>query len=184
MPEELMIRDASPDDAAELVRIYAPYVRETAVSFEYEVPTVEAFAERIATTLERYPYLVAERDGSVVGYAYAGPFKARAAYDWSAELSVYVDRTVHDQGIGRALYEELEDRLRALGLVNLYACITTSDQEDEYISFDSIYFHKRMGFTLAGRFRHCGCKFGRWYDMIWMEKRIADHVPNPAPPCW
>lgn len=184
MPEDLTIRNACPDDAAELVRIYAPYVRETAVSFEYEVPTVEAFAERVATTLERYPYLVAERDGGIVGYAYAGPFKARAAYDWSAELSVYVDRTVHDQGVGRALYEELEDRLRTLGLVNLYACITTSDKEDEYINFDSIYFHKRMGFTLAGRFRHCGCKFGRWYDMIWMEKKIADHVPDPAPPRW
>ena len=184
MSEELTIRDARPDDAAELVRIYAPYVLETAVSFEYEVPTTEAFAERIATTLERYPYLVAERDGSIVGYAYAGPFKVRAAYDWSAELSVYVDRATHDQGIGRALYDELEDRLRALGLVNLYACIATSDREDEYITFDSIYFHKRMGFSLAGRFRHCGCKFGRWYDMIWMEKQIAAHVPDPVPPSW
>ena len=150
--EQITIRCATPDDAEALRRIYAPYVLETAVTFECEVPTVGEFAARIAKTLERYPYLVAECDGIVRGYAYAGPFKQRTAYDWSTELSVYVERDVRGRGIGRSLYTELENQLGAMGLINLYASIATAGRDDEYVTFDSIYFHERMGFSFIGRF--------------------------------
>lgn len=103
----LTIRPASPGDAQALVRIYAPYVTDTAITFEYGVPSEKEFAARIAGTLERYPYLVAERDGAPVGYAYAGAFHSRPAYDWAVETSIYVDRTQRRGGVGRALYAAL-----------------------------------------------------------------------------
>ena len=184
MNEGFEIRCATVGDAGALLRIYAPYVRETAVTFEYEVPSEAEFAARIAKTLERYPYLVAERAGEVVGYAYAAPFKGRAAYDWSAELSVYVDREKRGGGVGSALYRALEDELHARGLVNLYACIACPDEEDDRLTFDSVRFHERRGFELVGEFKKCACKFGRWYNMVWMGKSIADHEPNPAPVSW
>ena len=106
------IRTASPDDAAALLAIYAPYVRETAITFEYDVPSTEEFVRRITHTLEKYPYLVAEKDHSILGYAYAGPFHERAAYDWAVETSIYVDRNQKHSGIGRLLYDTLENVLK------------------------------------------------------------------------
>ena len=184
MTATVTIREATPEDAGALLAIYAPYVRETAVTFECEPPSEEAFAKRIATTLERYPYLVAERDGKPVGYAYASPFKGRSAYDWSVELSIYVDRDNRRDGIGRALHTAIADQLRAMGIVNLYACIATAEAEDEYVTFGSIRFHERMGFVEAARFSQVACKFGRWYDVVWMYKPVAEHTPDPAPVTW
>lgn len=169
------IRAARIDDAKALLHIYAPYVEETAVTFEYTVPTEEDFRCRIEQTLASYPYLVFEREGTILGYAYAGRFQRRAAYDRSCELSVYVDRTARRGGIGRALYTAMERALTAQNITNLYACIAAPAGADPYLTDDSIRFHKAEGFTLAGRFHHCGCKFGRWYDMVWMEKEIAPH---------
>ena len=178
------IRSATPEDAGALLRIYAPYVRDTAVTCECEVPTEQAFAARIANTTERYPYLVAELDGRQVGYAYASPFKGRAAYDWSVELSVYVEKKNQRHGIGRALYAALQEELHDMGIVNLYACITAAAEDDEYVTSGSIRFHERMGFSVAARYLQAACKFGRWYDVVWMHKAIRDHEPNPAPVVW
>lgn len=177
----LTIRPASPGDAAALLEIYAPYVERTAVTFEYQVPSPEAFAGRILRTLERYPYLAAEAEGRVVGYAYAGPFKERAAYDWAVETSVYVHWDARRLGVGRALYGALERCLAEQGVLNLNACIASPEREDARLNRDSIRFHQRLGWRLVGEFRQCGCKFGRWYNMVWMEKLLGEHIPNPPP---
>ena len=124
---EIKISVAGPQDAEELLEIYAPYVRDTAVSFEYTVPSPEEFRQRIIHTLEKYPYLKAEKDGEVIGYAYAWP-----------------------------------------------------EKEDEYLTGDSVRFHEHMGYRKVAEFHKCACKFGRWYNMVWMEKHIGVHSDNPA----
>ena len=172
MGNSLLIRSAVAGDAETLAAIYAPYVRDTAVSFEIVPPTTTEFARRMGIVQEHYPYLVAERDGAIVGYAYAGPFKPREAYALSAELSVYVIRTRRGEGIGRALYNALERELAYMGVTNLYACVAYPRVEDEYLSYASVSFHERMGFEIVGRFHGCARKFGRLYDMVWMEKLI------------
>ena len=168
-----MIRSATADDAARLLEIYGYYVERTAISFELETPSLAEFRERILKTLERYPYLVAEEDGVIVGYAYAGVFKARAAYDHCVELTIYLDRNAQKRGLGRKLYEALEAELQKRGFRNLYACIGYPVEEDEYLTRNSADFHAHLGFTEVGRFHRCGYKFGRYYDMIWMEKILA-----------
>lgn len=176
-----MIRPATPEDAESFLSIYAPYVRDTAVTFEYEVPGPEEFRERIRQTLTRYPWLAAESEGNVVGYAYTGPFKTRAAYDWSAETSIYLRTGCRRQGAGRQLYQTLEAVSKAQNLRNLYACIASPSGEDPHLTRDSIAFHDRMGYRLTGEFSRCGYKFGTWYNMVWMEKHIGDHPPEPDP---
>lgn len=173
----LTLRAATPDDAAALLAIYAPYVTDTAITFEYDIPSEEEFRGRIEHTLETYPYIVAESDGVIVGYAYAGPFKERAAYDWAVETTVYVDRAKKRGGVGTALYEALEKALAAQGILNVEACIGYPENgvDDEYLTCDSPKFHEYMGYRLVGEFRRCGYKFGRWYDMIWMEKFLGEH---------
>ncbi len=173
---DLCIRAASPADGAELLAIYAPYVKNTAITFDYDVPTLEEFVRRMEVTLKRYPYIVAVADGEILGYAYAGTFKDRAAYDWSVETTVYVKTGHKRAGVGRALYTALEDRLRAQGILNMYACIASPEAEDEYLTRDSERFHRQMGFQTVGEFHKCGYKFGRWYNMIWMEKIIGPHT--------
>lgn len=168
-----VIRSAAAEDAARLLEIYGYYVRDTAVSFEIDVPDAEEFRRRIEHTLERDPYLVAEEDGAVLGYAYAGTFKARAAYDHCREVTVYLDKDARGRGLGRALYGALERELKKRGVTNLYACIASPVKEDEYLTNASENFHRRMGYVLAGTFHRCGFKFGRFYDMIWMEKLIG-----------
>lgn len=178
---EILIRRATEEDAEPMLDIYAWYVKNTAVTFEYDVPETEEFRRRIEHVTRRYPWLAAEEDGRILGYAYAAPFKDRAAYDWSAETTIYVDPQARRKGVGTLLYRALEDALRKMGVLNLYACIGVPEQEDEYLTFDSQRFHRRMGCRTAAEFRECGCKFGRWYHMIWMEKRIGAHEPNPKP---
>ena len=166
------IRSANPGDAERLLEIYGYYVRNTAISFEYDVPSLEEFRGRIENTLKKYPYLVLEEDGIIYGYAYAGVFKGRAAYDRSCEVSIYVDRDAKGRGYGRKLYEALEEQLRAQGMHNLYACIAHPVVEDEYLTRNSEQFHQHLGFTTVGEFHNCAWKFDRWYNMIWMEKII------------
>ena len=186
---DIVVRVAMVQDAPRLHEIYAPYVRDTAVTFEYEPPTLAAFTERLERTLERHPYLVAERfapDGSsrIVGYVYASPFKDRPAYDWAVETSIYVDRDERRGGVGRTMHNALECALREQGILNMEACIATTRTPDEHLTNDSMYFHERMGYRLVGEFSMCGYKYGRWYDMIWMEKHIASHEakqPHPVP---
>ena len=172
---EMIIRSATTEDAARLLEIYAYYVENTAISFECEVPSLEEFKNRIAATLEKYPYLVLEEDGMIRGYAYAGIFKGRAAYDHCCEVTIYLDRDSKRHGFARALYEELEKALRKIGIINLYACIADPISEDEYLTKNSEQFHQHMGYAKVGEFHKCGYKFGRWYNMIWMEKMIGEH---------
>jgi phosphinothricin acetyltransferase len=167
------IRSATIEDAARLLEIYAYYVEHTAVSFDVEVPSLDSFTSRIARTLERFPYLVVEEEGQVQGYCYAGPLIPRAASDHCCELSIYLDRHARRRGYGRALYDEMERRLRERGILNLYASIADPIEEDEYLTHDSERFHARLGFTKVGDFHKCGRKFGRWYNLIWMEKLVA-----------
>lgn len=181
MEKSITVRAATPADAEALVRIYAPYVEKTAVSFEYEAPSAEEFAGRIARTLARYPYLVAEMDGKPVGYAYASPFKERRAYDWSVELSIYVDWDCRGMGIGKKLYETLERVLTAQHILNANACIACTDIPDEHLDNNSPDFHAHMGYRLVGKFTKSGYKFGKWYDMIWMEKLLGTHPDKPLP---
>lgn len=186
MSQPVVIRPAAPQDAPALLEIYAPYVQNTAISFEYTLPSVEEFAGRIRDTLTRYPYLVALRGGSVVGYAYASAFKSRAAYDWAVETTVYVSEACRGGGIGRALYEKLEEVLRCQHILNLNACIAWPAREDPHLTTDSQRFHARLGYEQAAHFHRCGFKFDTWYDMIWMEKLLGDHPADPAPvrPFW
>lgn len=168
----IIIRPATPADAESILAIYAPYILHTAITYETTVPTLEAFRERIVRVLTKYPYLVAENGGFIVGFAYVSVFKDRRAYDCSAETSIYIARDAHGQGIGHRLYTELEARVKPLGITNLYACIAYTEHEDEYLTNDSVRFHEHLGYTLCGTFRGCAVKFGRRYDMVWMEKHL------------
>lgn len=177
----ITIRDAKLEDAKRILEIYGYYVEHTAITFEYEVPTLSAFQERMRNTMKRYPYLVIEREGVIQGYAYAGPFVGRAAYDWCCEMTVYLDHTARKYGLGRKIYEALEDRLREMGILNLYACIAYPETEDCYLTRNSAEFHGHLGFATVGEFHQCGYKFGRWYHMIWMEKIIGRHQAEQSP---
>ena len=197
MKSEVKLRVATVSDAAELLKIYAPYVTDTAITFEYDVPTLEDFEGRIAHTLEKYPYFVAELNGEIVGYAYASAFHPRAAYGWAAETSIYVRRDMKRMGLGRTLYDALETALKAQGVLNLNACIACPDVDDEYLTRNSISFHAHLGYSMVGEFHNCGYKFGRWYNMVWMERcwasmltisrrssRLAKCAPNWAINCF
>ena len=178
--DTITIRTANLDDAAALLAIYAPYVEQTAITFEYEVPSLEEFRGRIAHTLRRYPYLVAEENSEILGYAYTGPFGERAAYSWAVETSIYLRQDVRGKGLGKRLYQTLEDVSRAQHVQSLYACIAYPDADDAHLSGNSVAFHTHLGYATVGRFPHCGYKFGTWYNMAWMEKTLGDHAVPPA----
>lgn len=177
---EMIIRAATVRDAEAILRIYAPYIEKTAITFEYAVPSVEEFMGRIRKTLQRYPYLVAEVDSEIVGYAYVSAFHERAAYDWAVETSIYVDMNRKKMGIGGRLYDALELVLKEQGILNLNACIAYPSEEDEYLTKGSVVFHEKRGYRMVGRFYQCGYKFNRWYDMVWMEKHIGEHKEHQA----
>ncbi len=170
----ITIRMAEESDAKALLAIYAPYVEKTAVTFEYEVPTVLEFKNRIASTLKRYPYLAAIRAGHILGYAYASAFKERAAYDWAVETSIYVSEGARRTGAGSLLYEALEDYLKRQNVINVNACIA-------YPNPGSIAFHEKYGYRTVGHFTKCGYKLGQWWDMVWMEKMLVPHPEQPEP---
>ena len=177
----ITLRMVNPNDAPVLAAIYAPYVRETAVSFEYEPPSNEEFAGRIREVLEKYPYLAAVRGEEILGYAYAHPYGVRKAYSHSAELSVYIRRDCRGLGIGRMLYEAKEILLKAQNITNLYVLVAGVDVEDAYLTHDSQKFHLAMGYDYVGKLHKAGYKFGHWYDMITMEKLIAPHPEYTQP---
>lgn len=159
------IRSAQIEDAADLVAIYAPYVENTAITFETEVPTVADFASRIKKTLEKFPYLVAE-EGRVVGYAYASTYKDRAAYDWTVELSVYVAQEARGKGIGSLLYDAIEEDLTARGFKNFLACIALPNPA-------SLALHKKRGYEQVAHFKNVGYKFDNWHDIVWLQKSLV-----------
>lgn len=172
----MLIRPVAAADFPRLLEIYTPYVTDTAITFEYEPPSLAEFSSR---QLSRYPYLVAENDaGVIIGYAYAHPFHPRIAYQWTAEISIYLDQDARGQGCGGHLYDAVEAALTEMGMVSVYACCTAAQPGDPFCPTTSLHFHARRGYVEVGRFPACGYKFSRWYDMVWLEKQLA---PRPAP---
>ena len=169
-----MIRDAVAADAERCAAVYAPYVLDTAISFEEEPPSAEEMARRIAEYQRRHAWLVLEQDDEVVGYAYGGPFMARAAYQWATAVSVYLDPARHRSGGGRALYEALFDRLAARGHRTALAGIALPNEA-------SVGLHRALGFELAGTYRRVGWKLGRWHDVAWYQRPLGNDDGPPAP---
>lgn len=181
MNTSVTIRMATKEDAKEILEIYAPYVKDTAITFEYDVPTVEEFGDRINNTLKKYPYIVAIDSNQIIGYAYVSSFKGRAAYDWAVETTVYVRQNCQGKGVGKKLYLALEEILKRQNILNMNACIAYTSIEDINLTNDSKYFHEHLGYNKVAHFSKCGYKFKKWYDMIWMEKIIGEHSANPKP---
>lgn len=167
-----MIREVKLEDAERLAEIYSYYVQNTAISFEYDAPSASEFENRIRNTTAKYPYLVCEKNGYVVGYSYASAYSVRSAYAWTATSSIYVDKDYRRQGIGSMLYNELEKRLREQGIVNLLAGAAYCEKEDEYLTHDSYKFHTIRGYEKVAHLKTIGKKFDRWYDLIWMQKKL------------
>lgn len=174
------IRLATVADASAIQKIYAPYVVETSITFEVEVPSVEEFERRISTALERYPYLVAELDGKVVGFCYALAFRPRASYIRSVETSIYVQKDLKRGGIGGKLYRTLAKLLTLQNVYNLNACIAQIEPPNEYVPATSRLFHEKIGYKKVAHFTKCARKFNQWVDMIWMEWIIEEHPENPG----
>ena len=172
MSDPFIVRAATPRDAAAMQAIYAPVVEDTVISFEATPPTVDEFASRIQVTTERFPWLAAEVDGEVVGYAYAGRHQERAAYRWSVDVSLYVAAGWRGRGAGTVLYGVLFDELRALGYVSAYAGITLPNDA-------SVAVHQKLGFVPVARFPDVGFKHGSWHDVGWWH--LALQVPPAAP---
>ncbi len=170
----LTVRLATPDDAPEVAAIYAPAVRDTVISFEADPPDAAEFVRRIAATFPARPWLAAEENGRVLGYAYAGAHRARAAYQWSVEPSVYVAADARRRGVGRALYTALLAILRRQGFANAYAGVTLPNEA-------SIALHRAFGFEEVGVYRRVGYKFGRWHDVWWGALDLAPDREGPPP---
>lgn len=171
----MIVRDATAADGAGCAAIYAPYVRETTVSFELVPPTPEQMAERIAAAQARHAWLVLEEDGRVVGYAYANRFSARPAYRWSVEVSIYLDRDRHRTGGGRRLYEALLERLAERGYRRAMAGMSLPNDA-------SVAFHRALGFEPVGTYRRVGWKQGAWRDVAWVQRTIGDAADPPDEP--
>ena len=183
MNDGISFRVVCEADAPALLEIYAPYVLNTAVSFEYDVPSIEEFQQRIRSTLQKFPYIAAVQNEKIIGYAYASPFKLREAYKYSVELSIYLAGECRRKGVGSRLYGLLEQILAAQGILNLNVCITYGKKEENpYTSQDSVLFHEKMGYRLVGKFSKCGFKFGTWIDMVWMEKLLDNGIGRNSTP--
>lgn len=171
----MIIRTATPADGAAIAAIYAPIVAQTVISFETDPPDASQMASRIASCLEHYPWLVMEEDGGVAGYAYAGQHRARAAYQWSCDITVYVAPTHHRRGVGKALYERLFDVLRMQGFAGAFAGIALPNAS-------SIGLHEAMGFTNIARYPRVGFKLGAWRDVGWWYLELQRLGESPADP--
>ena len=173
-----MIRIAAEADIPAILEIYGPYILNTTITFEYSIPTPEEFTRRFREITSRFPWLVYEEGGEVLGYAYASAPYSRAAYAWCAEPSVYLKPAARGRGIGRKLYGALERILSYQGYQVLYVLIT---QENT----DSVGFHEACGYRFSVLFENCGFKFGRWLGVIWMEKRLKSvEIPSNPPISW
>ena len=176
-----IIREATEEDAAALREIYAYYVENTAATFEYQPPSEEEFTERIIHARRKYPYLLIEHEEEVLGFAFAHAFRERPAYDYAAEVTIYIRHDLRHRGLGRIIYTALEEELRRMGVLSLYACVALPSGEDEHLTMDSPRFHDALRYRKCGEFRSCGYKFDTWYTMVWMEKIIGDFPDHPAP---
>ncbi len=171
----MAIRLADESDAEQILRIYRPYVIETWITFELEPPSVEEVKQRVRDTRGRAAWLVSERDGEINGYAYAGRFNPRAAYQWTVETTVYVDRGQHGRGVGLALYTSLLDCLRVQGFCTAIGIIALPNPA-------SIGLHESLGFRPAGSFPSVGYKLGGWRDVGWWRLRLRELPNSPTPP--
>src|SRR5262245_49666118 len=170
-----VIRIAREADAESMLAIYAPYVRDTAISFETEPPSVEEFRGRVRTTLDAGVWLLCEAGEGSIGYAYAGRFHARRAYQWTVEVTVYVDRDHHRRGVGVGLYTSLLGCLELQGFRSAIGVIALPTP-------GSVGLHERMGFTRAGLLGAVGYKHGRWHDVGWWQRDLRESGPSPEPP--
>jgi phosphinothricin acetyltransferase len=175
MKDSMKIRFIRPADHAGVLDIYRPFVEHTAITFDHEVPSAAAFSGHILAVSAFYPWLVAEINGGIAGYAYAGKHRARKAYQWSVESSVYISEDHHRSGIGKTLYETLFHLLRLQGIVNVYAGVTLPNEKSER-------FHAAMGFEPVGIYKRVGYKLGRWHDVSWMSLSLGAYDRDPAPP--
>lgn len=169
------VRDAVGWDAEACAVIYAPYVTDTAITFESDPPPPAEMAVRIAAVMRTHAWVVLENEGRVVGYAYGGPFKSRAAYRWSCEVSVYLEHGRRRTGGGRALYDALFTRLAERGYRTAVAGMTLPNDA-------SMGLHRAMGFEPVGIYRHIGWKHGTWHDVAWVQRTIASGQNPPAEP--
>ena len=167
----MQIRLAKLRDCTDILRLYAQYI-DTAITFEYTLPSFSEFFDRMQDILEHYPYLAAVEDGKLLGYAYAHRAQERAAYQWNAELSIYLDRGCTGHGYGRALYSALLELLRLQGVRTAYGVVTMPNEKSEHL-------HLALGFRKSAVFPHSGYKNGAWHDVAWFEKEI---LPNTSPP--
>ena len=168
----MSIRFATQEDVPAMLSVYAPYVRETAYSFEYEPPALEEFARRFTAITAQFPWLVWEEEGQVQGYAYGSAPFTRAAYSWCAEVSIYLTPQIQGRGIGRALYAALEELLDRQGSHLVYAIVTSQNTA-------SLAFHQAVGYNIFANFPDCAYKFGRNFGITWLEKRLKP-VENPS----
>lgn len=163
----IKIRSAVVTDVKELLSIYTPYIKETAITFETTVPTEEEFSQRVERILQDFPYLVAVEEKKILGYAYASPYYNRSAYDWTVELSVYVAQDARGKGVGGLLYCHLEEVLLKRGFKNLLACIALPNDA-------SLKMHEKMGYEQVAHFKKVGYKFGVWHDIVWLQKSFVE----------
>lgn len=172
-----MIRPATLADVPAILDIYKPYILQTAITFEYDVPSLEEFEERFQMITADFPWLVWEEDDKVLGYAYAEKPFVRAAYQWAADLAIYLAPQAQGKGIGRTLYNAVEEIITKQGYCLCYGVVTSENKK-------SCAFHEAMGYRKAAVFENCGFKFGQWYGTIWYEKRLQPGLPNAAPISW
>lgn len=168
----IIISDVTRKDTKSILDIYSWYILNSAVTFEYDTPEIDQFQKRIDKIQEKYPYIKAEIDNKIIGFAYASALKERPAYNWACEVTIYLHKDYKHSGTGSYLYSKLFDILLKQNITNLYACVTLSNTE-------SLNFHKKLGFNQAGVFSNCGYKFGKWHGVAWLEKVIAEHSIKP-----
>lgn len=175
MPRNTTIRPVEQGDAEAIAAIYAPHVTHGVASFETEPPDADEFRRRITATTATHPWLVCERDGNVVGYVYGSIHNARAAYQWSTNVTVYIDTRLHRSGLGRALYASLFELLKLQGFYNAYGGITLPNA-------GSVGLHEAMGFRLVGVYHTVGYKFGSWHDVGWWGLELQPKPTDPLQP--
>lgn len=175
MENKFTIRLITESDADQVLEIYKPYILETIITFEYDVPTSEEFLRRVKTITSEYPWLVCLLGDKIVGYAYATKHRERTAYQWSVDAAVYLSPAVHRKGIARILYESLFSILRLQGYFNVYAGISLPNEK-------SVGFHKAMGYEEIGIYKNTGYKHGNWHDTAWFQIHLTAHMGNPSVP--
>jgi len=168
---EIKLRLARLEDAQEILDIYTPYINESNITFEYAVPSLEEFENRMKAIMKKYPYIVAIYEDKIVGYAYAHVHMERAAYQWNVETSIYVNKDLKHQGIGSLLYRKLIEILKVQNIQNVYGCVTLPNKNSEKM-------HYAFGFQLVGKFHNSGYKFNKWHDVGWFELHIGNQKVN------